>query len=873
MSEEAERLYEKARALPPKARAGFIRRTCRGDPELREELLSLLERAEAAEEFFGLLGDAVVTGSFWASATGGAAESGREAGTDPPPSSPDLPRGHTIGHYQILERVGVGGMGTVYRARDTRLERDVALKFLPPYLLRTEDEAEERLLNEARAAAALEHPNVCTVHEIGETEEGQPFIAMAYYEGETLKQTLRRGALPPTQAARVTLQLARGLAAAHARGIVHRDVKPGNVMLAADGTVKLLDFGLAQMAEVTLVRPGVMRGTAPYMSPEQIRGEPLDARTDLWSLGVVLYEMLTGERPFQGEDVRGLLQAILHEDPEPVTERRPEIPAPLARIVERLLQKEPDARYVSAGELEADLARAVPSTEGMSRVAGSARRRRNLAVVGVAAVLVALVAGALWLPGLGEESAPAVAIRTEPPSIAVLPLTDLGSGDRDSSLAAGMTEELIAILARLGGVRVIASTSVFAFEGSQMDVRRIADSLGVSNLVEGSLRKDGDRLRVQVRLVDGRDGSTRWSETYEREFQDVFEVQEAIARAVARELDLRLAEETGPKLVRHQTPHIAAYEFYLRGSDPTLLRIDGGVRRGMEYFKHSIAVDSTYAAAHAGLARMQLLLAAKRDPELPTQEWQALAEQSALKAVALDDSLAEAHAALGLVQWFTTYEFASAETELRRAIDLDPTRAPFREWLAQLYLQTGRSEEALAEARRALEIDPLSASAQAEVAHALLANGRYDEALAGLERIAGVQPPLLRAAPYAAQAYALKGMWPEAISALRPQAEKDGSRTLSVYGYLLGRAGRRDEALRVHATLLDRWRNGKSSAFDVAIVHAGLGDLDQAFAWLHRSDDLSLLTYNFHIMEPIFQELRSDPRFERIRERLGFQKR
>jgi formylglycine-generating enzyme required for sulfatase activity/dienelactone hydrolase len=356
VTEEAERLYERARSLPVEARIAFVEEACRGDPSLRDELASLLDHAEAAEEFFECLGDAIFSPLSVLDR-----EEAREGTTGGsvselalPSSEPDRMVGRTIGHYRILSHVGRGGMGTVYRAHDTRLDREVALKFLPPHLSAQLD-AEERFLAEARAAAALEHPNVCTVYEIGEAGDGQPFIAMASYEGQSLKQRLGRSSLPTEEAVQIAVQVARGLGAAHARGIVHRDVKPGNVMLTADGAVKLLDFGLAKVADVSITRPGTTLGTMAYMAPEQARGDPVDQRTDLWSLGVVLYEMLTGERPFRGGSDRSLLQAILHEDPEPISRRRPGTPEPLVRVVERLLRKNPSERYGSAAELLADL--------------------------------------------------------------------------------------------------------------------------------------------------------------------------------------------------------------------------------------------------------------------------------------------------------------------------------------------------------------------------------------------------------------------------------------------------------------------------------------------------------------------------------------
>lgn len=720
MSDDAERLYDRARALPPEERAAFLDEACRDDPELRDELLSLLDQAEDAEAFFGLLDDALVAAIL-------------SAGDGPPPVGPSLTPGRVVGPYRILERIGTGGMGTVYRARDTRLDRDVALKFLPSSP--ADGRASERLLVEARAAAALEHHNVCTVHEIGETDDGRPFIAMAFYRGETLKERLRRGPVPAAEAADVTAQLARGLAAAHARGIVHGDVKPGNVMLTADGTVKLLDFGLAEMGDAPLVPSGARRGTLPYMSPEQVRGEPRDARADLWSVGVVLYEMLTGVKPFRaGSDVE-LLRAILHDDPEPVTTLSPRTPEPLARIAHRLLRKEPGDRYAGAERLLAELAGGAAVADRAARGASTARRRRRLAGMGAAALLLSVTAVALWPWGSG----------TGPPT-----------GDPDAT-------------------------------------------------------PPGDR-----------------------------------------------------------TASVAAYELNARARDQSLFRSDSGVRRAVGYLAKAVALDSTYAAAHANLSIMYLVLSGRDRAGRPTGELLAHARRAASRALSLDDSLADAHAALALVRQYADYDFASAESRLRRAIALAPIRSRFRQWLAQVLLQAGRPRAALAEARRALEVDSLSPTAHAELAHALLANGRHDEALARLERIAELRPPLLRTAHYAAQAYAKKGMWREAIAAIRPQAEEGESRALGLYGYLLGRAGRRGEALRVRATLEERWREGTGSTFDVGIVYAGLGQLDRALRWLDRSvDDRSGMLSNLHLLSPIFEELRREPGFESLRTRLG----
>jgi TolB-like protein/DNA-binding SARP family transcriptional activator len=496
------------------------------------------------------------------------------------------------------------------------------------------------------------------------------------------------------------------------------------------------------------------------------------------------------------------------------------------------------------------------------------RARLRYAALVVSGLAVAVLT-ATWLRN--EPTVP-VSAEASGASIVVLPLANLSADPLDAALADGVTEELIAMLAKTGDLKVIASTSAFAFRDRQTDVRAIADSLHVANVLEGGVQKIGSRLRVQVRLVDAGDGSTRWSETYDREIDDLFVVQEEIAGAVARELGARLGGAAAP-LSRNRTRNVAAYELYLRGNDPALMRSDSGPHQALEYFRQAIAIDSTYAAAWAGLARMYGRVATTTDPGMPIEDLFALSEQTALKAIALDDSLGEAHGALGIIR-MRDMDYASGELELRRAVELDPANGRIREWLVRMYIDTERPVEALAEARRALELDPLSPSAHAELAHALLANDRPDEALVHLGHIAAVRPPLLRTAGLLAQAYAKKGMWPEAIAALGPWSETGQSADLSFYAYMLARGGRRGEAVRIRDTLLERWEDGNARAVDVAIVEAGLGDLDQAFAWIDRSlEEPTLMNSYVKLTAPIFDDFRRDPRFDRVRERLGIQKR
>jgi TolB-like protein/DNA-binding SARP family transcriptional activator len=515
---------------------------------------------------------------------------------------------------------------------------------------------------------------------------------------------------------------------------------------------------------------------------------------------------------------------------------------------------------------------AAPAPAGATPVdhlqAPRAPRHRSAKYAIVAVVIFAIIATAAWLRAtLGDSTPPSATER----SIAVLPFANVSGEQQDAALVDGVTEELIAVLSRIPNLRVIARTSAFAFRNSDAGARRIADSLGVSNILEGGVQRSGSRLRVQVRLVDARDGSTRWSEIYDRELKDIFSVQSDIAGAVARELDLPLGESALARIRRSSTRNVAAYELYVRGNDPVRFRTDSAARAALEYFRRAVALDSNYAAAYAGLALMHKRIAFGDDPDqLSRPDRLALAEQAALKAVALDDSSGEAHEALSFVRR-DNYELAPAETELKRAVALEPTNARFHEGLVQIYAMTDRPAEALVEARRALELDPLSPTANAEFADALLASDRCDEALAQLEKLRSLRPPLNRAGLIAAQCYEQKQMWPEAIAEIQRITVNGGPRVQSFLGYVLGRGGRTDEARRILAEMLARSRRTNGGAFDVALVYLGLGDNDQAFTWLDKSvDDRSL---GFEWMNTIVNGLRRDPRFESLRQRVGLPKR
>lgn len=484
-------------------------------------------------------------------------------------------------------------------------------------------------------------------------------------------------------------------------------------------------------------------------------------------------------------------------------------------------------------------------------------------------VLGTVFFAALWAMWAHKDRP--VAAKTDR-SIAVLPLANQSVDPRDSAWADGMTDALTAILAKNSELRVISSTSAFAYRDRRSDVRSIADSLGVANVLEGGVQKDGSRLRVRVRLLDARDGSSRWSETYDRELRDAFAVQDEIANAVARELGSRLGASTPVTRHRKPTTSIAAYELYMRGMDRTLLRSDSAAHLGVEYFRRAIALDSTYAGAWAGLARLEARVAAYV-PRTERYRRFAAAEEAARTAISLDDSLAEGYATLGAIL-STQLKLTAAEQNLTRAIELDPSRALTHQWMSHLDVFLGRSGDALAHAQRALDLDPLSPDARADFAAALIANDRCDEALAQLKPLFTLQPPLLRVTPLLVQCYAQKNMWQEAVAVLRSRAAAGETFPSAQLGYVLARSGQRDAARRIQTTLLERWRRGESGAIENVIVAAGLGELDQAFDWLDRSiDDTSVASSVVMIMGPMFDDLRRDPRFNQFRERLGIQKR
>lgn len=858
-------LFDRAISSPPEMRSSILAEASATDPELARELALLLSAHDTADDYFEKLSREVIAPAVTAVGLG-------EAEADQALLA-RLERA-LAPVYTIEREIGGGGMSRVFLATEVRLARKVVIKVLPPEM--SAGVSVERFRREIRVSARLQHPHIVPVL-ASDAADGLLYYVMPYVDGETLRARIsREGAHPLGDALAIWRDVLDALGFAHQHGVVHRDVKPENILLSGRNAL-VADFGIARAIEAAaeegdvkdVTAQGVALGTPSYMAPEQASGEgEADHRIDIYAAGLVMYEMLAGRSPFAGLSKRETILAHLTQTPSPIT--RSDVPAGLAALVLSCLEKNPEARPNTAESILQQL-----ESGAVGEVPHTVRRRKYALLATVIVVASALFAGAGYVVRQGVTSPRAEAFVSaagsdQRPSLVVLPLTNRSADPADAGLADGMTEELIGTLSRNPDLRVIASTSAFALKGARQGVRQIAESLNVSNILEGSLQKIGSRLRMQVRLVEAGDGSTRWSEVYDREMNDLFAVREEISRAVAGELDVQLRKggPSRPNSRRH-TPSVAAYEWYVRGMDLTLMRSDGGSERAVAYFDRAIAADSNFAAAYAGLVRGYLQIGNSTKVR-DRRKWIALAETAALKAVALDDSLADAHAALGWVR-LVENDYSGSEPEFNRAIALNPSAPRVHEGLARLYMMTGRPSEQLAEARRGMESDPFSHSAIREMALALIMNGRCEEALELLRPLKSLTPPAGVSGIISGQCYASKQMWPEAIAEYQwAMKNASGSSGPAFLAHALARAGREQESRRILTDLLSG-RKDSHGAFGIGVVYAGLREYDSAFVWLNKgADDQSVKAY---IVEPMFADLHRDPRWAPFRQRMRLQKR
>jgi eukaryotic-like serine/threonine-protein kinase len=820
--------------------------------------------------------------------------------------------GMYLGRYEIRSKLGAGGMGEVYLAQDTQLRRPVAIKFLPPEFS-AQTERLHRFEQEAYAVAALNHPNIAHVYEIGEAD-GTRFIVMEFIDGQTLRELIRSGDIDLMKLLGYLQHAAEGLAKAHAAGIVHRDLKPDNFMVTRDGHTKVLDFGLAKLvgpqpsttrtgggSEVATAilqqhsTPGIVVGTVGYMSPEQAQGktDQIDHRSDIFSFGCILFEVVTGRKAFEGRDAIDILNNIIRGPVPSVSGFRPDAPNHLQRIVRRCLAKDPEERYQTIKDVAIELKELrrefTTTTAGMnsavSRTAvGSTRRSTTNAEpvslsttessssaeyiineikqhrLNAAVAVVVLVLGAvglyLYLHGRSTE----VAID----SIAVLPFVNESSNPDVEYLSDGMTESLINSLSQLPNLLVKARSSVFRYKGKEFEPQQVGSELNVQAILNGRLVQRGDDLTLYLSLVDGRNGNQLWGEQYNRKLTNLVTLQNEIARDVANKLRTRLSGADEQKLAKKYTENVEANLLYLHGRFYLNKRTPDALKRALEYFKRAIALDSNYALAYAGLADAYTL--SFEYASLTYREAISQAREAALKALSLDNELAEAHASLGLILLWGDYDFAGAEREFKRAIELNPNYAPAHQWYGYLLTTLGKTEEALSENRRAVEIEPLSLVMNFTYASSLFFARRYDEAIAQAKKALELDANSLGGHFWLGNAYAIKGDYAPAVDAFAKSLEVSGD---AESGELMRKNFAKGGWLRFLRGVLED-RTTAASPYRLAHVHVLLGNKDEAFAQLNKSYEIREPTFARLKVDPRFDALRDDPRFQDLLRRVGF---
>jgi eukaryotic-like serine/threonine-protein kinase len=834
----------------------------------------------------------------------------------------------TVSHYRILQQIGAGGMGEVYLAEDTRLRRKVALKVLPENLA-SDKERLQRFEQEAFAASALNHPNILTIYEFGAEDETH-FLATEYVEGETLKEKLKDG-LNLSEVLDIVQQTAFALSAAHAAGIVHRDIKPENIMIRRDGFIKVLDFGLAKLTERktedtnaeaetrALVRtnPGVVMGTVAYMSPEQVRGKETDERTDIWSLGVVLYEMVTGRLPFAGETMNDTIAAILTKEPLPLSQYVSDAPVELQRIVGKTLRKDPEERYQHVKDLRIDLKdlkqelefaaklerSAAPNTSGVQStekeaptqtttndqltetahvaastkdlIAGNTHQTSSAEYVvsevkkhkrGFAAALIVLLFAAIgsgyWFFSNRASSAKQIE------SIAVLPFVNESGNAENEYLSDGMTESLIGSLSQLPKLAVKARSSVFRYKGKDVSPQTIGQELKVQAILMGRVAQRGEQLILNLELVDAQTENVIWSDQYNRKQTDLVALQNEIARDVSNKLRAKLSGADEQKVTKNYTANAEAYQHYLKGRFYWNKRTEENLKKAIQEFQKAVEIDPNYALAYVGLADSYTVM--EQYAGTPSSEALPKAKAYAERALEIDNQLAEAHASLGLING-SLWQWAEAEKEFERAIELNPNYPTAHHWYSIYLRKMGRYDESLQEMKRAQELDPLSNIINYNVAEVYLIKGDLDAAFEQSKKMIELDPNSWFGHGSLGLVYLKQGRSDEAIAKLQEAAALSQRSPLSLadLGYALAISGRRAEALAIIKELEERYAKRETQANYIGAVYVGLGERDQAFAWLEkdfqaRSGTLSDISYY-----TTYESLRSDARYTDLLRRMN----
>ena len=868
---QVEAVLQAALERGPAERAALLDSACAGDPGLRKEVESLLESAQPTQHFLSsnVFKDAapLIDASEFGSLVG-----------------------RSFGPYSIEKHIGSGGMGEVYLAQDVRLGRRVALKLLDSTLT-ADRQSRERFLREARLASALDHPNICTIHDVGEAE-GRPFIAMQYIEGKTLRRLIDGRPLPLDSLLSITLQIADALSAAHERGIVHRDIKSGNIIVTPQGQVKVLDFGLARLIEWSseesdqnLTMTGQVMGTPASMSPEQARGERVDHRSDIFSFGCVLYEMATGQIPFKGRSSADVISALLTQPHTPAVALNKDIQLRLSSVIDRALAKEPEDRYQSVQEMKPHLRQVVAEAGGLDHLFSSADKARGVLplvptqrkpprgawrrLVDRAIVKVALIIAALSLVGV----ALIYFSRPKQPgsikSIAVLPFKPLSADGRDEALELGMADTLIARLSSIREIDVRPISAVHKYTGLDQDAVAAGREQQVHAVLDGHIQKAGETIRVTVRLIRIPDGATLWADKFDNQMTNIFAVQDLISERVAGALAVTLGGIERERLTKHHTDNHEAYQLYLKGRYHLSRLTDDGFLKGRDYFQQAIDLDRNYAAAYAGLADAYQMLSGYN--AVAPNDGFPKAKAAAMEALRLDEGLAEAHTALAVVKLLNDWDWPGAEREYRRAIEINQSYSDAHLMYGYYLAAMERFDEAHVEMRRAQDLDPISLAKIIGIGEILYQQRRYDEAKEQYRKALEMDPNSGLAHWALGNVYVQKAMYEEAVSEYKKAIPLSGDSPdeLASLGYAYALWGKKGEARAVIEELKERSKRRYISPTIIAFIYGGLGEKDEAFAWLEKAyngRDFILVLLN---VDPTFDPLRSDPRFVDLMRRVG----
>jgi len=790
----------------------------------------------------------------------------------------ELTRGTTFaGRYDFIEELGKGGMGSVYKVFDQRIKDEVALKLLKPEV--ADEKTIERFSNELKFARKIVHKNVGRMYDLNKEEETY-YITMEYVPGEDLKSFIRRsGQLTIGKAVSIDKQICEGLSEAHKLKVIHRDLKSSNIMIDKDGNARIMDFGIARSLEAKeLTAEGMIIGTPEYMSPEQVEGKEADQRSDLYSLGVILYEMVTGTVPFKGDTAFSIALKHKSEIPKDPKELNAQIPENLNQVILKCMEKEREKRFQTAEELLSELKKSEESITTAERVvpkkkpAEIMRKRRMLAIPGIlllAAILI--IAGYFLIDQLlrrvKPEPASGIAWKN---SIAVLPFSDLSPQKDQTWFCDGMTDEIIGRLTKFKDLKVIAKASVEAYRGTKKSIQDIGQELGVDKILEGSIRKEENNIRVSAQLINVEDNSYSWSDTYNRELESVFAIQDEISLAIVDKLKLELLEKGEIELVKRHTENLEAYNLYLKGRYFLHERFDQ--MKGLMFFQQALEKDPNYALAYVGIASCYASLGFYS--LLPPKEAHPKAKQAIKKALEIDDTLSGAHSSLARIKTNFDWDWEGAEREFKRALELNPGSASSRMRFALFLSAMGRFEEAIVEMKRAQELDPLSLFIQSVAGVIFFLNRQYDESIEQYRKTLEMDPNFLTVYFYLGQAYIVKGMYEEAITALQKAMTLSGGSPFAVgwLGMAYAYSGQKDEALKMLGRLDELSKERYVSPFNFGIIYMGLGDKDKAVEYFERAyleRDPFLV---FGKVQPIADSIRSHPRYAEILKKMGLQK-